>query len=77
MEVNTKKLCDLISLAVLAIMEKEDKTVTNTEGEFTWFSPVTMEVGRILGGDQCSCEEAKEINDHIATIRLGMKLGRL
>lgn len=79
MQVTTKQLCDLISLSILAVMKEEDGTVTNPNpgGEFHYYSPVATEVGRILGGDQCSCEDAVTINDHIAAIRLGIKIGNL
>lgn len=79
MQVNTKQLCDLISLSILAVMQEEDGTVTNPnpDDSFHWYSPVATEVGRILGGDQCSCEVATAINDHIGAIRLGLKLKTL
>jgi hypothetical protein len=79
MQVTTKQLCDLISLSILAVMKEEDGTVTNPnpDGPCHYYSPVATEVGRILGGDQCSCEDATAINDHIAAIRLGLKLRNL
>lgn len=79
MQVTTKQLCDLISLSILAVMKEEDGTVTNPNpnGPCHWYSPVTIEVGRILGGDQCSCEDAVTINNHISAIRLGLKLRNL
>ncbi|MBO7734634.1 MAG: hypothetical protein J6S67_18890 [Methanobrevibacter sp.] len=79
MQVTTKQLCDLISLSILAVMQEKDGTVTNpkSDGPFHWYSPVTTEIGRILGGNQCSCEDAVTLNDHIAAIRLGIKLRNL
>ena len=76
MNVTVKQLCDLISLSIIAITDDEDNTVIdpNPKGDFHWFSPVCTEVGRILGGNECSIEEAQAINDHIAAIRLGLKL---
>ena len=75
MIVNVKQLCDLISMALIVVIDEDDKTTTNPnpEGQFHWYSPATTEIGRILGVD-CSCEDAELINQHLAAIRLGMKL---
>lgn len=72
MQVTIKQLCDLISLSLLAVTAEEDGTVLNPNHQY--YSPVAIEVGRILGGDQCSCEDAQTINDHLAAIRLGMSI---
>ena len=70
--VNVKKLCDLISLAIVVVTEKEDHTVTK-QNDNQWYSRATIEIGSILGPD-CSCEDAELINQHLSAIRLGRKL---
>lgn len=78
MNVSVKQLCDLISLSIIAITDENDGTVINPnpKDDFHWFSPVCTEIGRI-GGREFSIEEAQAINDHIAAIRLGLKLKNL
>lgn len=71
MDISIKQLNDIISLSVLAICKKDmDGTATKPNSDF---SPVEIELMRILN-PKASCDDIKTINDHIAAIRLGMRI---
>ena len=81
---NKKQLIDIISLSIMAATSKSDPTeVQNNEfyGKITTNTPYIQELLFIL--DENNNETAYEIqsfaiaaNEHIAAIRLGMRLTR-
>lgn len=87
MNITIKQLLDIVSLSVEAVNMKTDPTVTSHDNSFFFngistalVTPVENEVNTILGEkhDLRTKVEitkiAKALNEHIAAIRLGMRL---
>jgi hypothetical protein len=89
MNITIKQLLDIVSLSIEAVNTKADPTVTSHKEEFFFngtstalVTPVENEVNTILG-DEHDLETkgeiikiAKALNEHIAAIRLGMRLSK-
>ena len=79
---------DIVSLSVEAVNMKTDPTVTSHKEEFFFngtstalVTPVENEVNTILGEHDLRTKVeitkiAKALNEHIAAIRLGMRLSK-
>lgn len=84
MNITIKQLLDIVSLSVEAVNMKTDPTVTSHDNSFFFngtstalVTPIENEVSTILGEDhdlRTKVEIAKALNEHIAAIRLGMRL---
>ena len=87
MNITIKQLLDIVSLSVEAVNMKTDPTVTSHDNSFFFngtstalVTPIENEVSTILGEkhDLRTKVEiikiAKALNEHIAAIRLGMRL---
>lgn len=83
MNITIKQLLDIVSLSVEAVNMKTDPTVTSHDNSFFFngtstalVTPVENEVSIILNEDHDKVEIAKALNEHIAAIRLGMRLSK-
>ena len=87
MNITIKQLLDIVSLSVEAVNMKTDPTVTSHDNSFFFngtstalVTPVENEVKDILGDEHDLKTKveivkiAKALNEHIAAIRLGMRL---
>ena len=87
MNITTKQLLDIVSLSVEAVNMKTDPTITSHDNSFFFngtstalVTPVENEVSSILGEEHDLRTKieivkiAKALNEHIAAIRLGMRL---
>jgi hypothetical protein len=89
MNITIKQLLDIVSLSVEAVNMKTDPTVTSHDNSFFFngtstalVTPVENEVSSILGEEHDLRTKveivkiAKALNEHIAAIRLGMRLSK-
>jgi hypothetical protein len=89
MNITIKQLLDIVSLSIEAVNTKADPTVTSHDNSFFFngtstalVTPVENEVNTILSEkhDLRTKVEitkiAKALNEHIAAIRLGMRLSK-
>lgn len=92
MNITKKQLLDIVSLSILAVSTKTDPTVLSPKDKESFYpngnstsfvTPIENEIGHILSFDQSDDSEKEEIaniayalNEHIAAIRLGMKLNQ-
>lgn len=87
MNITIKQLLDIVSLSVEAVNMKTDPTVTSHDNSFFFngtstalVTAVENEVSTILGEEHDLKTKgeivkiAKALNEHIAAIRLGMRL---
>lgn len=88
MNITTKQLLDIVSLSIEAVNSKADPTITSHNENSFFFNgtstalvtPVENEVSTILGEEHDLRTKveiikiAKALNEHIAAIRLGMRL---
>lgn len=82
MNITIKQLLDIVSLSIEAVNMKTDPTIpSHTENSFflngtstALVTPVENEISTILGDNPVTLEVAKALNEHIAAIRLGMRL---
>ena len=89
MNITIKQLLDIVSLSVEAVNTKTDPTVASHDNSFFFngtstalVTPVENEVSTIFG-EEHNLETkveiikiAKALNEHIAAIRLGMRLSK-
>lgn len=83
MNITIKQLLDIVSLSVEAVNMKTDPTVTSHDNSFFFngtstalVTPVENEVSTILDKEHDKIKIAKALNEHIAAIRLGMRLSK-
>lgn len=90
MNITIKQLMDIVSLSIEAVNSKTDPTVLSPKDKESFYpngnstsfvTPIENEIGHILSFDQSDDSEKEEIaniayalNEHIAAIRLGMRL---
>lgn len=77
MEISKKQLMDIISLSILAVTTESDPTIpSHMENHISFFedeldTPYENEVDHIIPNNH---KLAIALNEHIAAIRLGMKI---
>ena len=83
MNISIKQLMDIVSLSIEAVNSKTDPTIVSRDESFfsngnsaMLITPVENEVLNILNdkGRGESTEVASTLNQHLAAIRLGMRL---
>lgn len=67
-----KQLCDLISVAFVAITSERDTTVLEKTPLGTFPSPLHMEIRNIFK-ENIECSEIDALVNHITAIRTGFK----
>lgn len=89
MNITIKQLLDIVSLSVEAVNMKNDPTVTSHDKSFFYngastelVTPIENEVSTILGEEHDLRTKveitkiAKALNEHIAAIRLGIRMAK-
>lgn len=69
---NTKQLCDLISVAFMAITSEKDTTVLEETPFGRFPSPLHTEIRNIFK-EKIECSEIDALVNHITAIRTGFK----